>query len=201
MSAACILAEEDHKVGGMMSKPDTLNNCVMSGFSHIAPSFMQSIVQLYFLSWLCCRGHRAVFEVWFLLVQCGHWIDVAAKLLVSVGVEQSEPLLFLLTFYHHPTNRGHQSTQHNVRHLAKQVELKLDAACLSCKQLWYYTTVWWWSEIVKSFMLCYTDIHSEYSKLGTSLEKWWKVSIAGLPILPDQSRWNSLKYIKSIKFI
>ncbi|KAF4072236.1 hypothetical protein AMELA_G00260860 [Ameiurus melas] len=60
------------------------------------------------------RGQRAVFEVWFLLVQCGHWIDVAAKLLVSVGVEQSEPLLFLLTFYHHPTNRGHQSTQHNM---------------------------------------------------------------------------------------
>ncbi|MCI4380889.1 hypothetical protein PGIGA_G00245220 [Pangasianodon gigas] len=60
------------------------------------------------------RGHRAVFEVWFLLVQCGHWIDVAAKLLVSVGPEQSEPLLFLLTFYHHPTNRGHQSTQHNM---------------------------------------------------------------------------------------
>ncbi|KAK3565784.1 hypothetical protein QTP86_015050 [Hemibagrus guttatus] len=59
------------------------------------------------------RGHRAVFETWFLLVQCGHWIDVAAKLLVSVGSEQSKPLLFLLTFYHHPTNRGHQSTQHN----------------------------------------------------------------------------------------
>ncbi|XP_058245339.1 Fanconi anemia group C protein isoform X1 [Hemibagrus wyckioides] len=59
------------------------------------------------------RGHRAVFETWFLLVQCGHWIDVAAKLLVSVGSEQSKPLLFLLTFYHHPTNRGHQNTQHN----------------------------------------------------------------------------------------
>ncbi|XP_060787908.1 Fanconi anemia group C protein [Neoarius graeffei] len=60
------------------------------------------------------RGHRDVFEAWFLLVQCGDWIDVAAKLLVSVGSEQSEPLLFLLTFYHHPTSRGHQSTQHNL---------------------------------------------------------------------------------------
>ncbi|KAF5893950.1 Fanconi anemia group C protein isoform X1, partial [Clarias magur] len=60
------------------------------------------------------RGHRAVFEVWFLLVECGHWIDAAAKMLVSVGSEQSEPLLFILTFYHHPTNRGHQSPQHNL---------------------------------------------------------------------------------------
>ncbi|KAK2841048.1 hypothetical protein Q7C36_012627 [Tachysurus vachellii] len=60
------------------------------------------------------RGDKAVFEAWFLLVQCGHWIDVAAKLLVTVGSEQSKPLLFLLMFYHHPTNRGQQSTQHNM---------------------------------------------------------------------------------------
>ncbi|KAM9475666.1 Fanconi anemia group C protein [Clarias gariepinus] len=60
------------------------------------------------------RGHRAVFEVWFLLVECGHWIDAAAKMLVSVGSEQLEPLLFILTFYHHPTNRGHHSPQHNL---------------------------------------------------------------------------------------
>ncbi|KAI5614026.1 Fanconi anemia group C protein isoform X1 [Silurus asotus] len=59
------------------------------------------------------KRHRAVFEVWFLLVQAGHWIDVAAQLLVSVGSGQSDPLLFLLMFYHDPTNRGHQSTQHN----------------------------------------------------------------------------------------
>ncbi|XP_049341660.1 Fanconi anemia group C protein isoform X1 [Astyanax mexicanus] len=57
------------------------------------------------------RQRRAVFETWFLLVQCGHWVDAAAELLVSVGSEESEPLLFLLTFYHHPTNRGHQNTQ------------------------------------------------------------------------------------------
>ncbi|XP_060738149.1 Fanconi anemia group C protein [Tachysurus vachellii] len=60
------------------------------------------------------RGDKAVFEAWFLLVQCGHWIDVAAKLLVTVGSEQSKPLLFLLMFYHHPTNRGQQSTRHNM---------------------------------------------------------------------------------------
>ncbi|TSL10195.1 Fanconi anemia group C protein [Bagarius yarrelli] len=63
-------------------------------------------------------GHRAVYELWFLLVQCGHWVDVAGKLLVSVESEHSKPLLFLLMFYHHPTNRGHQSTQHNM--VAKQ---------------------------------------------------------------------------------
>ncbi|XP_072537048.1 Fanconi anemia group C protein isoform X2 [Salminus brasiliensis] len=60
------------------------------------------------------RRRRAVFETWFLLVQCGHWLDAAAELLVSVGSEESEPLLFLLTFYHHPTNRGHQNTQQNM---------------------------------------------------------------------------------------
>lgn len=69
-----------------------------------------------------------MFEAWFLLVQCGHWIDVAAKLLVSVESEQSESLLFLLTFYHHPTKRGHQSMHHNVRHPAEQEQLKLEAA-------------------------------------------------------------------------
>ncbi|XP_036434256.1 Fanconi anemia group C protein [Colossoma macropomum] len=57
------------------------------------------------------RQSRAVFEAWFLLVQCGHWVDAAAELLVSVGSEESEPLLFLLTFYNHPTNRGHQRAQ------------------------------------------------------------------------------------------
>uniref|UniRef100_A0AAR2KDE2 FA complementation group C n=1 Tax=Pygocentrus nattereri TaxID=42514 RepID=A0AAR2KDE2_PYGNA len=63
---------------------------------------------------VCCRRRRAVFEAWFLLVQCGHWVDAAAELLVSVGSEESEPLLFLLTFYHHPTNRGHQSAQQTI---------------------------------------------------------------------------------------
>ncbi|XP_026887562.2 Fanconi anemia group C protein isoform X2 [Electrophorus electricus] len=57
------------------------------------------------------RQRRALFEAWFLLAQRGHWVDVAAELLVSVDAEQSEPLLCLLTFYHHPTDRGHQSSQ------------------------------------------------------------------------------------------
>lgn len=75
----------------------------------------------HFLSSLFCRKSRAVFETWFLLVQCGHWVDVAAELLVSLGSEESESLLFLLTFYHNPTNRGHQSTQATVSEAAIQV--------------------------------------------------------------------------------
>ncbi|XP_041793135.1 Fanconi anemia group C protein [Chelmon rostratus] len=53
------------------------------------------------------RGHRKVFEAWFLLVQCAHWVQVAVQLLVTLGPDDCGPLLWLLTFYHHPTNRGH----------------------------------------------------------------------------------------------
>ncbi|XP_051950028.1 Fanconi anemia group C protein [Xyrauchen texanus] len=57
------------------------------------------------------RAYQAVFEAWFLLVQCGFWVDTAAELLVLAAPENSEPLLWLLTFFHHPTNRGHQRSQ------------------------------------------------------------------------------------------
>ncbi|KAM9742960.1 Fanconi anemia group C protein [Menidia menidia] len=60
------------------------------------------------------RGHHSVFEAWFLLVQCEHWVQVAAQLLVTSGPEDCRPLLWLLTFYHHPTNRWH--------HRASQLE-------------------------------------------------------------------------------
>ncbi|KAM3610924.1 uncharacterized protein V6R79_010600 [Siganus canaliculatus] len=53
------------------------------------------------------RGHHTVFEAWFLLLQCAHWVQVAGQLLVTSGSEDCGPLLWLLTFYHHPTNRGH----------------------------------------------------------------------------------------------
>ncbi|XP_013858135.1 Fanconi anemia group C protein [Austrofundulus limnaeus] len=53
------------------------------------------------------RGHHKVFEAWFLLVQCAHWVQVALQLLVTSGPEDCGPLLWLLTFYHHPTNRWH----------------------------------------------------------------------------------------------
>ncbi|XP_037634921.1 Fanconi anemia group C protein isoform X3 [Sebastes umbrosus] len=53
------------------------------------------------------RGHHNVFEAWFLLVQCANWVQVAVQLLVTSGPEDCGPLLWLLTFYHHPTNRGH----------------------------------------------------------------------------------------------
>ncbi|XP_066499691.1 Fanconi anemia group C protein [Hoplias malabaricus] len=98
----------------------------------IAPSEMPKQAWLKHLCWIgkllqeiTCEGHQkeeedvmvrqrqriAVFEVWFLLVHCGHWVDAAAELLVSRGSEESKPLLFLLTFYHQPTNRGHHNTQ------------------------------------------------------------------------------------------
>lgn len=62
-----------------------------------------------------CRGHRKVFEAWFLLVQCAHWVQVAVQLLVTLGPDDCGPLLWLLTFYHHPTNRGHHRELQLVR--------------------------------------------------------------------------------------
>ncbi|XP_035847804.1 Fanconi anemia group C protein isoform X2 [Sander lucioperca] len=61
------------------------------------------------------RGHHKLFEAWFLLVQCGHWVQVAVQLLVTSGPEDRGPLLWLLTFYHHPTNRGHHRALQLVR--------------------------------------------------------------------------------------
>uniref|UniRef100_A0A3Q2GHW7 FA complementation group C n=1 Tax=Cyprinodon variegatus TaxID=28743 RepID=A0A3Q2GHW7_CYPVA len=48
-----------------------------------------------------------VFEAWFLLAQCAHWVQVAVQLLVTSGPEDCGSLLWLLTFYHRPTNRWH----------------------------------------------------------------------------------------------
>ncbi|CAL8344966.1 unnamed protein product [Lota lota] len=56
------------------------------------------------------RGQRVVFEAWLMLVQCAHWVEVAVQLLVSPGPQDHELLLWLLTFYHYPTNRGHHRT-------------------------------------------------------------------------------------------
>ncbi|KAJ8414039.1 hypothetical protein AAFF_G00066370 [Aldrovandia affinis] len=50
------------------------------------------------------RRRCCLFESWFLLVQAGYWVDVAAQLLVTSGPEVPPPLLWLLTFYHHPTD-------------------------------------------------------------------------------------------------
>lgn len=65
------------------------------------------------------RGLHLVFEVWLLLVACAHWVEVAAQLLVTSKDSDCGPLLWLLTFYHHPTNRGHHRDQQLVR--AKEV--------------------------------------------------------------------------------
>ncbi|KAF7669887.1 hypothetical protein LDENG_00100570 [Lucifuga dentata] len=51
---------------------------------------------------------HTVFEAWFLLIQCAHWVQVTFQLLVMAAPGDCYPLLWLLTFYHHPTNRGHQ---------------------------------------------------------------------------------------------
>ncbi|XP_042344212.1 Fanconi anemia group C protein [Plectropomus leopardus] len=56
------------------------------------------------------RGHYKVFEAWFLLVHCAHWVQVAVRLLVTSGPEDCGALLWLLNFYYHPTNRGHRRT-------------------------------------------------------------------------------------------
>ncbi|XP_055017407.1 Fanconi anemia group C protein isoform X2 [Boleophthalmus pectinirostris] len=57
------------------------------------------------------RGLPLLFEAWFLLVSSSHWVDVALQLLVSSQDSDCEHLLWLLTFYHHPTNRGHHRDQ------------------------------------------------------------------------------------------
>uniref|UniRef100_A0A667X8B5 FA complementation group C n=1 Tax=Myripristis murdjan TaxID=586833 RepID=A0A667X8B5_9TELE len=76
-------------------------------------------VFVYMLTKLCVfpsrRGQCVVFEAWFLLVQCAHWVQAAVQLLVTAGPDDCGPLLWLLTFYHHPTNRGHHRTLQLVR--------------------------------------------------------------------------------------
>jgi len=44
-------------------------------------------------------------------------VDTAVELLVLAEPENAEPLLWLLTFFYHPTNRGHQRSQQTVRDL------------------------------------------------------------------------------------
>ncbi|XP_029999900.1 Fanconi anemia group C protein [Sphaeramia orbicularis] len=61
------------------------------------------------------RGHHKLFEAWFLLVRCAHWVEVAIQLLVTAGSEDCSLLLWLLSFYHHPTNRGHHRDEQLVR--------------------------------------------------------------------------------------
>eukprot|EP00066_Takifugu_rubripes_P024625 XP_011613891.1 PREDICTED: Fanconi anemia group C protein [Takifugu rubripes] len=55
----------------------------------------------------CLKSHHRVFEAWFLLVQCVHWVQLTAQLLVTSETQDCGPLLWLFTFYYHPTNRGH----------------------------------------------------------------------------------------------
>lgn len=57
------------------------------------------------------RGLALVFETWFLLVCCSDWVEVALQLLVSSEDTDCEAFLWLLTFFHHPTNTGHHRDQ------------------------------------------------------------------------------------------
>uniref|UniRef100_A0A3P8S5Q0 FA complementation group C n=1 Tax=Amphiprion percula TaxID=161767 RepID=A0A3P8S5Q0_AMPPE len=58
------------------------------------------------LSFCPLGGTTKCFETWFLLVQCAHWVQAAVQLLVTSEPEDCGPLLWLLTFYHHPTTGG-----------------------------------------------------------------------------------------------
>nr|XP_023658924.1 Fanconi anemia group C protein isoform X2 [Paramormyrops kingsleyae] len=66
------------------------------------------------------RGHNEAadarwrcgpFDRWLLLVQNGHWVDVACQLLVTSDPQVSAPLVWLLMFYHHPDDNEHKRTQ------------------------------------------------------------------------------------------
>uniref|UniRef100_A0A671TJ06 FA complementation group C n=1 Tax=Sparus aurata TaxID=8175 RepID=A0A671TJ06_SPAAU len=73
------------------------------------------------------KRHHKVFEAWFLLVQCGHWVQVAVQLLVTSEPEDCGPLLWLLTFYHHPTNQWHHR---ELQLVVDQSGLVDEAACV-----------------------------------------------------------------------
>ncbi|XP_028661176.1 Fanconi anemia group C protein [Erpetoichthys calabaricus] len=55
--------------------------------------------------------HKGVFENWFLLVHCGDWVDIAAQQLITLQIQPSDTLLWLLAFYHHPNNKNQQRTK------------------------------------------------------------------------------------------
>uniref|UniRef100_A0A3P8S3B4 FA complementation group C n=1 Tax=Amphiprion percula TaxID=161767 RepID=A0A3P8S3B4_AMPPE len=64
---------------------------------------IKSVVCCVVLSFCPLGGTTKCFETWFLLVQCAHWVQAAVQLLVTSEPEDCGPLLWLLTFYHHPT--------------------------------------------------------------------------------------------------
>ncbi|KAM9810593.1 Fanconi anemia group C protein [Neosynchiropus ocellatus] len=88
------------------------------------------------------RGHHRIFEVWFLLVQCAGWVQVATQLLVTCEPEHSGALLWLLTFFHHPTNRGHRRTQQLVQAEEARERTRLLLSSAACpppaQQLQYF---------------------------------------------------------------
>ncbi|XP_061116408.1 Fanconi anemia group C protein isoform X1 [Conger conger] len=75
------------------------------------------------------RRRCGLFESWFLLVQAGFWVDVAAQLLVTSGPETTPPLLWLLTFYYHPVHLE-EHPAHTLAMAGEALDL-LKALCLS----------------------------------------------------------------------
>uniref|UniRef100_W5MSF2 FA complementation group C n=2 Tax=Lepisosteus oculatus TaxID=7918 RepID=W5MSF2_LEPOC len=68
---------------------------------------LRNVVEVEELTGSCQR----LFENWFLLVQCGDWVDVAAQHLTASDSETSGALLWLLAFYHHPNNESQQRSE------------------------------------------------------------------------------------------
>ncbi|KFV66134.1 Fanconi anemia group C protein, partial [Dryobates pubescens] len=77
-----------------------------------------------------------LFEVWFLVVCFGEWLDIAAEQLLKAAVEP-EALLWLLAFYYCPQNENQQRTQTMVEAQAVYGHLMTLFSCtvLSVKDL------------------------------------------------------------------
>lgn len=91
-----------------------------------SPQCLVLRISCYFFS--SSRGHYNLFETWFLLVQCAHWVEVAVRLLATSSPENCRPLLWLLTFFYHPTSRGHHRASLMVSSASERVFHSLKVA-------------------------------------------------------------------------
>lgn len=62
------------------------------------------------LSVLFSSSLTDLFEIWFLVVCFGEWLDIAAEQLLKAAVEP-DAVLWLLAFYYCPKNENQQRTQ------------------------------------------------------------------------------------------
>lgn len=70
-----------------------------------------------------------LFEIWFLVVCFGEWLDIAAEQLLKAAVEP-DALLWLLAFYYCPQNENQQRTQTMVRNVVMLTSNKQSIVCL-----------------------------------------------------------------------